>query len=356
MQVKKANNLLLRASLLTIFLSLMVSFNSIQASTSENEEQAKQEEGFSPGDMIMHHIKDGYKWHFFTIGDFHATIYLPMILYTPGEGLDVFISKNLYKSEEHTYKGYNLHHGELTRKDEKGFYDFSITKNVFSMMISAVFLLLLFLSIARRYKQNPNSVPRGSQSVLEPVIVFVRDEITKPAIGDNWMKYFPYIITVFFFVWLNNMLGLIPGAANVTGNIAVTLALSLITFIVTNVSATKDYWKHIFNTPGVPIWLKLPIPIMPLVEFIGIFTKPVALTIRLFANMTAGHIIILSIISLIFIFGEMSAGVGYIISPFSMAFTIFLYLLKLLVAAIQAYIFAMLSAVFIGQAIEEHHE
>lgn len=310
---------------------------------------------FDPGHVIMHHIKDDYRWHFFTAGDFHATLHFPVILYEPGEGLTTFSSSHFYHSEDHTYQGYKLDGNSIKPVEGGTVYDFSITKNVAAMLISALLMVLIFISVAKRYKRNPKEPPKGIQSLMEPIIVFVRDDIAKQGIGEKWYRYFPFIITVFFFILINNLMGLLPGAANVTGNIAVTAALALITFIITNVSGSKTYWQHIFNMPGVPIWLKIPIPVVPIVEFLGIFTKPFALAIRLFANMMAGHILILSLISLIFIFGEMSPSLGYGISPISVLFTVFIYLIKLLVAGVQAYIFAMLSSVFIGMALEEEH-
>lgn len=343
-------------SLLAFFLS----FSSNSLASSENNAKSGEghsEESFEPGEMILHHIKDEYKWHFFTIGDFHATVYFPVILYTSDKGLVSFSSKNLYKSENNQYRGFELSHRNIKTTSGAKVYDFSVTKNVASMLVSAILMLWIFLVIARRYSQNPKAPPKGIQSVLEPVIVFMRDEVVKPAIGKDWAKYFPYVLSVFFFIWINNLLGLIPGAANVTGNIAVTLCLAIISFLIITFSAKKEYWQHIFNTPGVPWWLKFPIPLMPFVETLGMFTKPFALTVRLFANIAAGHILILSVISLIFIFGEKSPTLGFsIVTPISLAFTLFLYFLELLVAAVQAYIFAMLSAVFIGEAVAEHHE
>ncbi len=342
------------------FLSFFLSFSSKALASSEKSEESDKshsKESFEPGEMILHHIKDEYKWHFFTIGDFHATIYFPVILYTSDKGLVSFSSKHLYKSEENKYRGFKLSHREIKATSGAKVYDFSVTKNVASMLLSALIMLWIFLVVARRYSRQPKQPPKGIQSLLEPVIVFMRDEVVKPAIGKDWPKYFPYVISVFFFIWINNLLGLIPGAANVTGNIAVTLCLAIISFLIILFSARKDYWQHIFNTPGVPWWLKFPVPLMPFVETLGMFTKPFALTVRLFANIAAGHILILSVISLIFIFGAKSPTLGFsVVTPISLAFTLFLYFLELLVAAVQAYIFAMLSAVFIGEAVAEHHE
>jgi F-type H+-transporting ATPase subunit a len=198
------------------------------------------------------------------------------------------------------------------------------------------------------------------QSILEPIILFVRDDIVYPALGPKRAdRYMPYLLTVFFFIFFTNLLGLVPffpGGANVTGNIAVTLVLALITFIITTFSGNRSYWGHIINTPGVPWWIKIPIPLMPLVELIGVFTKPFTLMIRLFANITAGHVIVLGFMALIFIFGNFSVGGGYGISIVSIIFSVFISLIELLVAFIQAYVFTMLSAFYFSMATEEHHE
>lgn len=313
--------------------------------------EAAEGKKFNPGEMIMHHIKDDYTWHFATVGHTHIGFSLPVIIYSPSKGFDMFMSSKFHHGET-AYKGYRLDHGKVISEDGREFYDFSITKNVASMFLSAAILLFLFISIGNAYKKNSIRAPKGIQSFMEPIIVFLKDEVIKPTLGHKYERYLPFLLTVFFFIWINNMLGLLPGAANVTGNIAVTLCLAAFTFLITNLSGNKNYWGHIFNPPGVPKWI---LPLMMVVEFIGIFTKPFALMIRLFANITAGHIIILSIISLIFIFGDMSKGLGFGVSPISVAFGVFLFSLELLVAVIQAYIFTMLSAVFISQAIEEHH-
>lgn len=306
-------------------------------------------EPFSAGDMILHHISDAHEWHFWD-GPF-GTLYLPVIAYSGDKGLDVFMSSKFY-NENHepvSYNGYRVEHGHLERLDGGAVTDLSITKNVASMLLSAILMLIIFSSIASRYKKNAVTAPRGLQSFLEPIIMFVRDDIARPNIGHKYRRYMPFLLTLFFFIWINNLLGLLPGAANVTGNIAVTLVLALIVFLITVFSGTKDYWGHIFNTPGVPWWLKTVLPIMPIVEFIGIFTKPFSLMIRLFANITAGHIIILSLFSLIFIFQSVA------VSPISVAFATFMYFLELFVALLQAYIFTLLAAMYFGGAVEEHH-
>jgi len=220
-------------------------------------------------------------------------------------------------------------------------------------------MVLVFISTARAYKRNTGKAPKGLQSAIEPVILFVRDDIAKPSIGDNkYEKYMPYLLSIFFFIFLNNLLGLVPifpGGANITGNIAVTMVLAVFTFVITTFSAKKDYWKHIFNAPGVPWWLKFPVPLMPVIELLGVITKPFVLMVRLFANITAGHIIVLSFFSLIFIFGKTSPALGMGVSVVSIAFTLFMTMLELLVAFIQAYVFTLLSALYFGMAITEEH-
>ncbi|HVY75699.1 MAG TPA: F0F1 ATP synthase subunit A, partial [Puia sp.] len=224
---------------------------------------------------------------------------------------------------------------------------------VVQMMIVLAILVLLLVGIAKKYKTGVGrtQAPTGFQNLMEPVITFVQDEVALPNLGTKSSKYLPYLLTVFFFILINSLFGLIPGSANVTGNIAFTLVLGVISFVVISFSANKHYWGHIVNPP-VPGAIK---PVMVLVEFIGVFTKPFALIIRLFANMVAGHIIIICLISLIFIFGELNRSVGWGFSVVSVAFTVFIFFIEILVAFIQAFIFTNLTAVFIGQAVEDHH-
>jgi len=227
-----------------------------------------------------------------------------------------------------------------------------------SLFIGFAVILILFISMARGYRKRGVAAPKGIARAIEPLILFVRDDIARPAIGHKNERYLPFLLTVFFFIFLNNLMGLIPffpGGANLTGNISVTLVLALFTFVIVNVSANRSYWKHIVNTPGVPWWLKIPLPLMPVVELVGVITKPIVLTIRLFANISAGHIICLGFISLIFIFGEMKPVAGYGVLPVAVFFNIFMGVLELLVAFIQAFVFTLLSAIYIGMAIEEHH-
>ncbi len=312
------------------------------------------EAGESKTEFIIHHVQDAHEWHFATIGHTHISIPLPVIIYESNHGLRFYMSSD-FVDEHHNnvdVDGYYFDdHGHLHARDESiAFYDISITKNVASLFISVILLFGVFLTIAKKYKNNPLTAPKGLQSALEPIIIFVRDEIAKPNIGEKkYKKFMPYLLTVFFFIWFNNLLGLMPGAANLTGNIAVTLTLAMFTFFITIFNGTKDYWTHIFNTPGVPWWLKFPVPLMPLVEFIGLFTKPFSLMVRLFANITAGHIIIMSLIALVFIFESVYIG------PVSVLFGLFMSMVELLVAFIQAFVFTLLSAIYFGLAVEEHH-
>ncbi|MBX0334880.1 F0F1 ATP synthase subunit A [Pontibacter sp. HSC-14F20] len=325
---------------------LLFSFLTISAQV----EAAAEGGEFKPGDMITHHIADDYTWHFAD----GVTLYLPVILIDNGTP-KVFSSSNFY-DENHAvvpYDGYMLSHGHIYRADASGqqaadqssLLDFSITKNVASLFISVALLLVVFFTIAGSYAKGKGRAPKGIQSFFEPIIIFIRDEIAKANIGPKYERYMPYLLTIFFFIWFNNLLGLMPGGANLTGNIAVTLVLATMTLLITVFSGNKSYWSHIFATPGVPTWLA---PIMIPVELIGILTKPFSLMVRLFANITAGHIIILSLFSLIFIFESI------FVAPLSVAFAIFMFFLELFVALLQAYIFTLLSAMYFGGAVEEH--
>ena len=308
------------------------------------------EAAFNPGDMITHHIQDSHVWHFWD-GPY-GTLPLPVIIYSNDRGIEIFSSFKFYDDHHQLipYKGYQIEHSHIMPVEEgRSIIDFSITKNVASMFISVIILFWVFFSVKRGYVRNEGSSPKGIQSFFEPIIIFIRDEVAKPNIGQHYEKYLPYLLSIFFFIWFNNLMGLLPGSANVTGNIAVTGTLAVFTFLITQFSGNKNYWQHIFNTPGVPWWLKFPIPIMPVVELIGVFTKPFSLTVRLFANITAGHIIILSLFSLIFIFESIWVG------PLSVLFAIFMNFLELFVALLQAFIFTILSAMYFGTAVEEHH-
>ena len=334
---------------------------SVPAFSQEVEQKEAVKERFKANTYILEHIADSHEWHIVTLKNGKSiAIYLPVILISKESGLNIFSSRRLAYGKE--YKGFKLEEeGELKGKivsvnsegkiDEKNLpLDLSMTKTVIGMLSAAIIGLLLFLSLARSYKKTGISHPKGIQSFLEPVVLFVRDDIAIPNLGDKYEKYMPYLLTVFFFILINNIMGLVPFpppfGANVTGNIALTFVLALCTFLVTQFSGNKAYWKHVFATPGVPFWL---LPVMIPVEIIGLFSKPFALMIRLFANITAGHIIVLSLICLIFIFDSLA------LAPVSIFFVIFMNCLELLVAFLQAYIFTLLSALFISMAVQEHH-
>ncbi len=321
---------------------------------------------FAPGEFILDHIGDGYEWHIATFGHTHVSIPLPVILHSD-KGWSVFMSSNFHHGKE-AHEGFMIAHegkykGKIVEIKENSEHvrplDLSITKNVLQLFIVVAVVLLIFVNIGKAYQKNSNKAPKGIQSMMEPLILFVRDDIAKSSIGEKkYEKYMPYLLTAFFFIFIGNLMGLIPvfpGGANLTGNIAVTMVLALFTFVITTINANLNYWTHIVNTPGVPWWLKFPIPLMPIVEIIGVFTKPFVLMVRLFANITAGHIIALGFFSLIFIFGQMNIFAGYGISILSVAFTIFMLMLELLVAFVQAYVFTLLSALYFGMATEEHH-
>lgn len=328
------------------------------ANGNTNPEEHGKEEKFKPGSMIMNHIGDSHEWHFFSLKNAdgshkHVSLLLPVILYNTQHGFDIFSFSRLAHGDTYKYYQLNNEH-KIVSTDGSGFYDISVTKNVVQILISVTILILLFFSAAKKYSTSGHTAPKGLQNLLEVVIIFVRDEIARPMLGRKANKYLPYLLTIFFFIWVNNMLGLFPGSANVTGNIAVTCTLAVFTFIITLFSSKRHYWRHILAPPGVPIPVMI---ILVPVEILGMFTKPFALLIRLFANMTAGHLIVLSFLSLIFIFSEMNVWAGVGISVFSVAFSIFIYFLELLVAALQAYIFTILSALFISEAAVEpkHH-
>ena len=327
----------------------------------EHQEDGLSDTEFDPATFILEHIADSHEWHLWTTpSGKHVSIPLPVIVWSRESGLSIFSSAKL--AHGHSHNNYIIIDegdlkGRIARIDDTGEVmeenlplDLSITKNITAMMIAAIILIWLFVSMARSYARHGVKAPSGLQGFLEPVVLFVRDDIAIPNIGEHrYEKFMPYLLTVFFFILINNVMGLIPvvpGGANVTGNIAVTMVLALFTFFITQFSGNRSYWGHIFNTPGVPLWLK---PIMIPVELIGILSKPFALMVRLFANITAGHIIVLSLVGLIFIFKSLA------IAPVSIIFVLFMDFLELLVAFIQAYVFTLLSALFIGMAVQEQH-
>lgn len=352
-------------------------------------------EAFNMQDMIFNHINNSNEFHLFG----HYSIPLPCILYSREDGFTTFMSSKL----DHGHKAYNryvLDHGTVKRlplgfpegeveighltheKIEKieftklqhdgveyevqsasnlmkftSFYDFSISKNVFSMLLAALILCLIFFSVAKAYKTRPGQAPRGLQNFMEVIVNFIIDEVAKPMLGHKYMTFLPYLLTIFFFIMTVNLMGLIPFfpfGANVTGNIATTMALAMLTFIITNINGNGAYWKHIFWMPGVPAPMKL---FLAPIEFMGVFIKPISLMIRLFANITAGHVIILSLVGLIFVFGKLGTSVAGATTGALVAipFTMFMNLIEVIVALIQAFIFTILSASYFGAATEEAH-
>lgn len=343
-------------------------------SAQEHDIEARTEADFNVTEMILHHVGDSHNFHILDWNGHPVSMPLPIILWTDN-GLVTFMSSEFHHDEKGTVvvekkeqkfalfhgKIYYANetansHGEYVALDEaqhpinKRVLDFSITKNVFSMFLSMVALLLLFFAAAKSYKKSQNNIPKGIGKFMEPIIVFIRDEVAIPNIGENkYKKYMPFLLTIFFFIWLNNIFGLIPFfpfSSNLSGNISFTFTLAFITFIITTLSSKKTYWKHMLWMPGVPVYMKL---FLAPIELVGMFVKPIALMIRLFANITAGHVIVLSLISLIFIMQTIW------VSPASVLFTVFISVIEVLVVAIQAYIFTMLSALYFGQALEDEH-
>lgn len=380
-----------KSLLVAVFsLSLLVSplFLAAQPEGHNPKEEHKggesKEEPINPAKLIVEHVSDGHEFHFASIGEHPFSVPLPIIIYEPGKGVKAFMSSAFHHGKE-AHEGYvwiteefMKEHPEVAeQKDAQGkqiyknekiyiadanglpvldgkLYDFSITRNAAQMIVSVILLILIMTSIAKKYKKGigHTSAPKGFQNAIEPIITFVRDDVAKANLGHSYEKYMPLLLTIFFFILINNLIGLIPGSANVTGNIAFTAILGIISFIVILFSTNKHFWAHIFNPP-VPIGVK---PILIPVEIMGIFTKPFALIIRLFANMISGHVIILAFICLIFIFGAMNTALGWGTSPFFIAMSVFIYVIEILVAFLQAYIFANLTAVFIGQAFEGGHD
>ena len=385
-----------------LFLMLIV-FTSVDAYANGEEGH---EEAYDPVSSVLHHISDANEFHFVK----GISVPLPCIVYAPGEGWS-FFSSSVFEHGHKTYNGYVLNHGRVNKiadgsfpkgevdidgiehkevKDEEtgeehevsyaivdgkeyaldppstldgglvgggvtSFYDFSLTRNVAMMILAVLLLFWLFSSVARAYKRREGKPPRGVQAFMEPLFIFMRDEVAKPMIGPKYEKYQPFIMSLFFFVLILNLLGLFPPfGANITGNISVTLALAVLTFLVVNLSGNKNYWQHVLWMPGIPAWVKI---ILTPVEILSLFIKPFALTIRLLANISAGHIIILSIVGLIFLLGHSGQSIGGAIGGgvIGMLLGLLMNLLEILVAFVQAYIFAMLSASYIGAAIEEQH-
>lgn len=378
----------------------------------ENHEH--HEQSYDPAGTAIHHISDG---NVYTILDgIGVTLPLPVIIYAPDKGWDIFSSGKFHPGHHedghHAYHGFVLMHGSIYRvmdakfptegevviegfehetekidgKDrdvyfvnyqgEKyrldarstldggvlgggitSFYDFSITKNVVSMILVSLFLMWMFVSAANAYKKHPNRAPKGIQSLVEPMFLFIRDEVAIPFIGkDKYRRFLPLLMSIFFFILGLNLFGQIPflGSTNVTGNLTVTMVIAVIVFIIVSINGKKDYWQHIFWMPNVPVAIK---PLLAAVEFMGIFIKPLTLMLRLAGNISAGHIAILSFIGLIFIFGDAGANLtgSAIGTAMAVPLTLFMMAIELIVAFVQAFVFTLLTASYIGAAIEEHH-
>ena len=337
----------------------------VSDSTASAETARNEAESFDAAGLIFSHIGDAYEYHITEIGGHPVAVHLPVIVRSPERGWFCFSSRRVAHGQE--YEGFFIsqedqYNGKIVERGADGQlvrpFDLSITKNVFALLLSSAILLTVFLCMANAYRKNPMGVPSKGRGMLEAVILYLEADIIRPALGDKSSRFAPYLLTVFFFILLNNLMGLIPVfpfGANLTGNISVTLVLALFTYVITNVCGTKEYWKDIF-WPEVPVFLKTPVfPLMQIIEFISTLTKPIALMIRLFANIFAGHMIILVLISLIFIFSAVfhSALAGGGTAVLSVLFAVFMYCLELLVAFIQAYVFTMLSAIFIGLAQAE---
>jgi F-type H+-transporting ATPase subunit a len=352
-----------------LLLLSVLSFFSVNLSASEQEGK------FKAGEMIMHHISDAHEIHI--IGEIY--IYLPVMLKTD-DGLEIFSSSHFYHNEQHTVNPVNqesvhyYEHNGFIMSHEHIYYaengltfneagdiankavvlDLSITKNVAGIFLTVIIMLLVFITVAKGYKKRGIGAPKGVQSFMEPLILFVRDEIARPSIGKQADRFVPFLLTIFFFIWISNLLGLIPfiGGLNITGTLSVTMVLAAIVFIITTINGNKHYWGHLLWPPNVPLPIKI---ILVPIEIAGIFIKPLVLMVRLTANITAGHIIILAFVCLIFIFGEQSTGAGYGVGIGSTIFMIFMNFIELLVAFLQAYVFTLLAALYFGGATEEAH-
>jgi len=325
----------------------------------------KPKEKLDVKELILEHLADSYSWHITKVGNTDIAIPLPVIVYSKTSGLHVFLSSAF--KEGASYEGLIIaaegkYKGKIIEKDSQGNenrpIDISMTKVVCSLLFNSALLIFIILTVARSYKKDTFESKKGFVGFMEMFIMNINDEVIKPCVGKDYKRFSPYLLTVFFFIFLTNLMGLIPifpGGANITGNIAITFVLAICTFIIVNVVGTKEYWKEIF-WPDVPLWLKVPLPLMPVIELVGVFTKPFALMIRLFANMLAGHSIVLGLTCLVFVTVSLGPAMNTSMTVISVVFNVFINLVEVLVAFIQAYVFVLLSAVFIGLArVEPHH-
>jgi len=325
----------------------------------------KPKEKLDVKELILEHLADSYSWHITKVGNTDIAIPLPVIVYSKTTGLHAFLSSAFKEGASHeglTIAADGKYKGKIVERDAQGNdnrpFDISMTKVVCALLFNSALLIFIILSVARSYKKDTFESKAGFVGFMEMFIMNINDEVIKPCVGKDYKKFSPYLLTVFFFIFLTNLMGLIPvfpGGANITGNIAITFVLAICTFIIVNVVGTKEYWKEIF-WPDVPLWLKVPLPLMPVIELVGVFTKPFALMIRLFANMLAGHSIVLGLTCLVFVTVSLGPAMNTSMTVISVIFNVFINLVEVLVAFIQAYVFVLLSSVFIGLArVEPHH-
>ena len=350
----------MRYCYLIVFFFCLIGFQTAVWAQQEPHDAPKKSEG-SISELIFHHVSDQHDWHIVDIPAGNGN-YTPIAIHLPwiilNDGIDIFSLHGHSEAEikeEAANKGYLYEHGHIKQTiDGKPVIDFSLTKTAIQILLICLLMTIIFVNVAGAYSRNAGKAPKGLQALLEPVIVFIRDEVAKPNLKEKYANFMPYLLTLFFFIWFSNMFGLTPFNSNIAGNISVTAALALLTFVITQFNGTAAYWGHIFWFPGVPLPVKF---LMLPVELVGIFTKPFALMVRLFANIIAGHFMVLALVCLIFIFskGGENILVGLGVAPVSIAFTLFIFCLETLVAAVQAYVFTLLTCVFIGSAMENHH-
>lgn len=316
--------------------------------------------GFDMDEYLYGHVRDSYEWHITTVKGHHVSIPLPVIVASKtGNGFRMFSSKHLEHGE---YEGFYIaqagskYENKIVERAADGSevrpWDFSITKNVLGLMINCALLLFIVLGTAKWYRKHDarEEAPKGVVGLMEMLVTMIENDVIKSCVEEDYKRYSPYLLTAFFFIFINNLMGIVPffpGGANITGNIAVTLVLALFTFFIVNIFGNKHYWKDIL-WPDVPTWLKVPLPLMPAIEIIGMFTKPFSLMVRLFANILAGHFMILGVVAVIFLTAELGAALNGSLTFVAVLLGVFMDCLELLVAFIQAYVFTMLSAVFIG--------
>ncbi len=349
----------------TLYISTLSVVLFLMAFPAWSVNQGGEKEELNVKEFITEHLADSYEWQIVSTGTRHISIPLPVILYSKSTGWHLFSSSHFHHGTK-PYRGFEIaadgkYKGKIVETAPIGNIsrplDLSLTKNAASLIFASLLVILIIMGVARSLDRDPMNPRKGFVGLIEMLTLMINDEVIKPSIGERYQRYAPYLLTVFFFIFINNLLGLIPlfpGGANVTGNISITFVLAIITFLIVNLTGTKEYYKEIF-WPDVPTWLKVPIPLMPIVEIVGTLTKPFALMIRLFANIMAGHSIVLGLTMLIFITASLGVAVNSSMTVLSIIFTVFIDLVELFIAFIQAYVFTLLSAVFIGLAQIESH-